>query len=119
MVPDSCAQSIDKLPFIHMRTEISSIAHGSFPVLAVHEDLKKHNSLLTLAHVEDREPMLLGQQSVVPQISHELVDGHAFIIIVRKVCFWVEGITISLQLGISQGIKDFVEEEVDVVLLLG
>jgi len=115
-VSDHSVNGIDELAFVHLLSEEGSILDSTFPSMTMEKNLEEHQSFLSLASVEKREPMMALQESVIIEFLHESSNSSSFIVIHGEVSVWDEGSSVASQLLIMQRLSDFVEKGVQRML---
>merc|ERR1711915_1121014 len=96
-VNDSSVKGINKLSFIHALSPVGCVVNSTVPCLALHQNIKKHKSFLSLAFIEKREPMMLLQKSVVFQFLNKMVYSFTSILVHRGVGLGIKTFSIPFQ----------------------
>lgn len=111
-VDDSSVKSIHEFSLIHLLAEVSSIVEGSLPGLAVHEDIEKHQSLLTVAWVKKRKPVMLLKEAVVGELIYKVLGSGTSIGVDGLVGNRVEASSCSLEVIEAQGLSHMIQQMV-------
>ena len=120
-VDDGGVNGIDEYTLVQSFTEVGGIMNSSVPIITVHEHIEEHESFLSVAVVEEREPVMLFQSPVVFNLVYEFLHSLSTISVMGEVGSWVEVLGGILKVGklSPNGLSHFQEEMKHILLLLG